>query len=265
MTVSNILSPIFITMDRFLIGAMVSVAAVAYYATPYEAATKLCIIPTALASVLFPAFSVSSRTDTETAQLLFTRAVKVIYLALLPLSLIIIFFANDILEVWLGSEFAEESTLVLQLFGLGVFYNSLAHVPFAFIQGHGRPDITAKIHLLEFPLYIAMVLLAIKYYGIKGAAFVWAIRMILDAVLLFTFAGRIFTGARFNNMRSKVIATVTAIMLPLAFIPANLDLKVILAAIFLVLYLLITWFYILSHDERQVIRAMFRRKSELPQ
>src|SRR5713101_6430731 len=41
MTVTNIVSPLMVTMDRFLIGALVSMTAVAYYATPYEVATKL--------------------------------------------------------------------------------------------------------------------------------------------------------------------------------------------------------------------------------
>ena len=55
MTVSNIVGPLMVYMDRFLIGAMVSMTAVAYYATPYEVVTKLWIIPGALMGVMFPA------------------------------------------------------------------------------------------------------------------------------------------------------------------------------------------------------------------
>src|SRR4051812_10928069 len=56
-TVSNIISPIMVSLDRFAIGAMISVTAVAYYTAPYEAVTKLWLIPAALTGVLFPAFA----------------------------------------------------------------------------------------------------------------------------------------------------------------------------------------------------------------
>ena len=56
-TVTNIVSPIMVSMDRLLIGTLISMAAVAYYATPYEAASKLFIIPSSIVGVLFPAFS----------------------------------------------------------------------------------------------------------------------------------------------------------------------------------------------------------------
>jgi hypothetical protein len=39
------------------VGALISLTAVAYYATPYEMVTKLLIIPTAVISVLAPAFA----------------------------------------------------------------------------------------------------------------------------------------------------------------------------------------------------------------
>lgn len=45
MTVSNVVSPLMVTIDRFFIGAMVSMAAVAYYATPYELITKFLFLP----------------------------------------------------------------------------------------------------------------------------------------------------------------------------------------------------------------------------
>ncbi|WP_419776316.1 oligosaccharide flippase family protein, partial [Lactobacillus helveticus] len=45
MTVSNIVGPVMVYSDRFLIGALVSMTAVSYYVTPYEVVTKLLIVP----------------------------------------------------------------------------------------------------------------------------------------------------------------------------------------------------------------------------
>jgi len=84
MTISNIIGPLMVYCDRFLIGGLLSVTAVAYYATPYEVVTKLLIIPGALVRVLFPAFSSSFTKDPHRTEVLFGRGVRYIFLCLLP-------------------------------------------------------------------------------------------------------------------------------------------------------------------------------------
>src|SRR5207247_10477417 len=79
---------------------------------------------------------------------------KVVALALFPLCLLTVAFGREALAIWLGRNFADNSTRVLQLLAIGVFLNGLANVPFALIQAVGRPDITAKLHLLELPAYL---------------------------------------------------------------------------------------------------------------
>src|SRR5690349_6872966 len=45
-TIANIVNPIMVSMDRFLIGAALPVSMVGYYTAPFEAVTKLWMIPT---------------------------------------------------------------------------------------------------------------------------------------------------------------------------------------------------------------------------
>ena len=47
MTVSNVVSPLMSSLDRFVVGAVLSVQAVAYYATSYEAVTRLWSVSSA--------------------------------------------------------------------------------------------------------------------------------------------------------------------------------------------------------------------------
>ena len=112
MTVTNVVSPLMLTLDRFLIGALVSMTAVAYYATPYEVVTKLWLIPGALVGVMFPAFSTSSAQDRNRTAVLFRQSVKCILLVLFPMALLLIVLAQDGLRVWLGAEFAANSVRV---------------------------------------------------------------------------------------------------------------------------------------------------------
>lgn len=185
MTVTNIVSPLMTYLDRFFIASVVSTTAVAYYAAPYQVVTKLLVVPGALLGVFFPAFSSSLSTSNERAQQLFENAIQAIFFILFPVVLIILLFAYEGLELWLGVEFAVESTVVLQLLSVGFLINSLTLVPFTFIQSAGRPDLTAKFHLLEFPIYIIALLVILPRYGIVGAAGVWVVRVVLDGILLF--------------------------------------------------------------------------------
>lgn len=191
MTVSNVVSPVMVYMDRFVIGAMASITAVAYYATPYEVVTKLLLFPAALVGVIFPAFSASFANDRSKAALLFGRSVKYILLALFPIILLIVAFAQQGLTLWLGAEFARQSTRVVQWLAVGVLANSLALVPFCFVQGVGRPDLTAKLHLLELPIYVGVLLWLVRTCGIDGAAIAWAARVSVDCILLFVVARRL--------------------------------------------------------------------------
>jgi O-antigen/teichoic acid export membrane protein len=184
MTVSNVVSPAMVYLDRFLIGSIVSMSAVAFYVTPYEMVTKLWVVPGALVSVLFPAFSASLATDPQEALGLLDRGIRVVFIALFPAVLIVVVLAGPVLEVWLGHDFATHSTRVLQWLAAGVLVNSMAQVPFAFIQGAGRPDMTAKLHLAELPAYLGLLWWGVSRYGIEGASIVWLARATVDGAAL---------------------------------------------------------------------------------
>jgi len=202
MTVSNIVSPLMVTLDRFLIGALATMTAVAYYATPYELVTKLLIIPGALVGVMFPAFSTVFEQDPARAGRLYRRCVKTVFLVLFPVVLLTILLAHAGLRLWLGAAFAEHSFRVLQWLAAGVFINGLAHIPFAMVQGAGRPDLTAKLHLIELPLYLLALWWLIAMYGVEGAAMAWTARVAVDGAVLFGMARRFFSA---NTMEIKVV------------------------------------------------------------
>jgi O-antigen/teichoic acid export membrane protein len=190
LTISNLISPLMVSMDRFLIGIFLSVTEVAHYATPYEVVTKLQVIPSALAGVLFPAFSNTLVQDRARARQLYTHGLAVTLALLLPLTAILVTFARAGLALWLGAEFALHGYRVLQILAIGVLINASAYLPASFLHAAGRPDVTAKLHMIEFPLYIPLVCWLIRAFGIEGAAAAWVLRVSVDAGLLFWMAGR---------------------------------------------------------------------------
>ena len=190
LTVSGLISPLMVSMDRILVGAFLSMTSVAYYATPFEVITKLKVISSAVTSVLFPALSTSLANDRVAAKKIFVAGLGAIVGILAPLTVIAVVFARPGLRLWLGEDFAAHGYRALQLLAIGVLINSAADAAVSFIHASGRPDVNAKLHIIEFILYVPLVCWLIRTLGIEGAALAWVSRVTIDTALLFWIAGR---------------------------------------------------------------------------
>lgn len=186
LTVSNVISPLMVYTDRLFIGALSSMTAVTYYATPYDAVTRMWILPQGLVRTIFPIFS--AEVDVRRRTRIYANTIKYLALALAPIVATLVVFAPELLGLWVGEAFVKNSTFVLQVLGIGVFVNSMGLVPFNLIQGIGRPDVTAKFHLLEAPFYLLMLWHGVQHWGIAGAGVVWTVRVTIDALLLTLYA-----------------------------------------------------------------------------
>ena len=257
MTVTNIIGPLMTYMDRFLIGALISVTAVAYYTTPYEVVTKLLLISGALVGVLFPAFSTTLAQDRARTTQLFGRGVNYIFLAFFPLLLVIVTFAHEGLSLWLGEEFADNSAFVLQWLAVGAFINSIAQIPFALVQGAGRPDLTAKMHLIELPFYLLTLWWLLGVFGIKGAAVAWVVRVSIDTLILFVMVRFLLPNTKaliWNSLMRIIIAVCISIM---AGYITGLFLKGMFFIGVLIGFTVVTWLWLLAPDEREMLKDLF--------
>src|SRR5579859_4180453 len=250
MTVTNVVGPLMVTLDRFLIGALVSVTAVAYYATPYEVVTKFLLLPAGLMGVMFPAFSTGFAKDRERTALLFSRSVKSLFLVLFPIMLCVVALAQDGLKLWLGAEFAQHSFRVLQILAVGVFINSLALVPFALVQGAGRPDLTAKLHFVELPLYLGLLWWLISTRGIEGAAIAWTARVGVDALFLFGLAKRSLHGQSWIRWRTALFPALALLVLALGALLQGPIVKGLFLLGAILCFVIVAWFGILTPEER---------------
>lgn len=257
-TASSIISPIMVYLDRFLIGSIISIAAVAYYTTPFELVTKLWVVPAALVAVLFPAFSEALAVgNNDRAGLLYESGVSSIFAMLFPPTLAVMLFASEGLHLWLGTEFARRSGPVLQILAIGVFINSLANVPYALLQASGRPDLTAKVHLIELPLYAGLLYWSIRFQGIEGAATAWVFRVCAEAGILF-FLVRLIVKRPLPRRLTISIATGTGALL-LAAVTTGFVLKIVFLAVSWAAFAWLTWYWTFSDFQRLRFRSWLKR------
>jgi O-antigen/teichoic acid export membrane protein len=259
MSLSNIVSPLMTYFDRFFIGALLPVAAVAYYVTPFEAVMKLLLFPSALMGVLFPAFAESFARDRARTAQLFDKGVRAVVLVIFPVSLVLVTLASEILRVWVGAEFSHAGAAVLQWLAVGALINSVGFVGFAVLQGVGRADLTGKLNLVELPLYVVAIWILATRFGLAGVAMAWTLRVSVDTLALWIMARQ-----RLGTNRSSLHAPATAwLVMGLALLGGALLPGTVARVAYLfacaAAYLPIAWFGLVTATERQAVRRIIRR------
>ena len=212
--VSNTVSPLLVYFDRFALGSIAGLAATGFYTAPYEGVVRLLLIPVSIFGSLLPALTSAeaSRDQVRFMQMASSSERVLAPLMALPLAAVFV-FAPEILRVWLGGQYAAQSTVALRWLAVGVFANSLANPLFVMLYAKSRPDLPAKFHLIELAIHIPLTIYLIRTFGIAGAAAAWTTRATLDLCLLLSAATRISATPVSAIAGGRVSHTATGIVL----------------------------------------------------
>jgi len=203
--------------DRIVLGSLVSLAAVTYYATPMEVISRLTVVATALMAVMFPAFSAEHATVGTRLASLYGKTVNVTLLFLFPPVLVIVAFAPELLTWWLGAEFAQASVVTTRLVAAGTLANALAQAPFGLLQATGRARVTAFLAAIELPAYVAALWFLTRAWGVEGVALAWAGRMTIDAVAHYYLAGATVTDGSTLKAFARACGVSAAVLVAAAY------------------------------------------------
>ncbi|WP_158306031.1 flippase [Azospirillum sp. B510] len=194
MMLNNLVGPAMLYADRFILLSLVPAAMVAFYTTPFELLSRLMVIPGALSLALFPLASSLFRRDPPALGRILDAGGHLTLAVFLAMQAATIVGGETALELWLGPAFAANSASVLSILMLGVFFNATAYVPNTLIQSVGRVDVTARLQLVELPVYLGVLWLLAERYGAVGAAAAWSLRTAVDCGLLLLLLPRVAPG-----------------------------------------------------------------------
>jgi len=195
-TVSNIVSPIIVQADRIAVATLFPIAASGWYGSAAEVATKQWLFTAALQPVLFSALSAAIKPAPARAAELMERAARVTLLALLPAAILLVAFAEPALRAWIGPAYSPDAGPVLRWLTIAVYVNAVAQVPYSVLQGGIDARGPALLHLIELPLYLALLFWLAAILGVRGVAIAWFVRMSIDGVVLWWMLYRRFAVSR---------------------------------------------------------------------
>lgn len=175
------LAPLLVTVDRLIIATLSGAKAVAYYTVPYDLASRASIVSSSLGGAIFPRLAAA---DSEQGLHLAVRATKLLIAVMTPVVVAAMFLARPFLTIWVGEAFATASAGVTELILIGVWINALVIPHYSRMLASEDPKVVVMIYLFEIPIYLSMMWMGIKLWGVVGAAAAWSLRILMDTTIL---------------------------------------------------------------------------------
>jgi O-antigen/teichoic acid export membrane protein len=133
------------------------------------------------------------------------------------------------------------------------------------LQGIGRPDLTAKVHLAEVVPFLTLLWILTSHFGLIGTALAWVMRVTADLVLLLLATSRIAPQVRDGYRRHRVVDAASLLLL-LSLVSASAGLlslsgpaKLAIGIVVLTTLLIVTWGRLFDTGDRALIGTVLGR------
>lgn len=250
-------------LDKALIGAMISVAAVTFYTIPAELSIRIHSFIANFSHIIFPLSSeLKAKEDNSRLEYLYFKSNKIIIMIATSVIVPLLVFSDKILSFWMGIEFAQKTGFVFPVVLVSYYIVIFTIIPYYFLNGFGKPKVNALYSFISFLLNITACLILIPKYGINGAALATFIGMLQVPFYLWTFHR--ISGFSISQLLSKIFSKIwfigflqffTSRFLLYNLVNGKISLLVVLSASFAIFYILFTLFRFYDRDDKDLILA----------
>jgi len=184
---NDLLARIFFRVDTLLMKPILGAGsdlAIGYYTTPYKYLDGLNIVPSTFTLAIFPLFSSYAESARERLNHAYHLALKFLLLIAIPLTVLTVYAARDLILILGGAEYVPGSVTALQVliwFLPFSFVNSVTHYVLIAV---GQQRFLTLAFIIGATFNVVANLIAIPLYGILGAA---AVTILSELVLLMPF------------------------------------------------------------------------------
>jgi len=190
MAVTNLISPLLVNADRFVVSYLMGAAVVAYYTVPLEFLVRLLILPGALGASLLPKLTRDNTSNALLAEKTFWNSVKIVAVVMFALCVLASISAYPLMKIFISEDFARQSWLLCVILSGGILANSVAYIPYTALHAMGYAKPTGVLHMVELFFYLPVLFFLVNSFGLTGAAIAWTARTTCDALALFVLYQR---------------------------------------------------------------------------
>ena len=255
--INNLLSTIFFRIDVMLLLPMKGSQVVGYYSSAYKFVDGLNIFPSFITLALFPVMSRQALSSKEGLIRAYTKAVKVLLILAIPITVGTTIIADELIFLLFGSEFgpAVQALQILIWFLPFSYVNSVTQYV---IIAVGKQRFLTVAFIIGATFNVAANLIAIPFFGLLGAA---VVTVLSELVLMAPFMWAVWRWVGALDLVGlsirPAVATgiMGAVLVPLSHLSIFL-LVPIGAAVYVLALLLLRTF---DDDDKAILRSIFAR------
>ena len=178
--------------DSVVIGALIGVSSVVFYAIPSSLLDYVEKFVWAMVAVLVPVISVNEANGNNAGNVrLYVVGTRYILLVSMPVVISLYYYGSDFIHIWMGPEIGERSKWVLKLLliGFGISFSQL--IAHGILKGISRHRILAYIMAAEALANLGMSMVLATSYGIEGVAVGTLVPLVLASVAITIYSCRV--------------------------------------------------------------------------
>jgi O-antigen/teichoic acid export membrane protein len=181
-------------IDRYLLGAWVSPAAVGYYNVAQRLEEVAYIGVLRAGDALFPQFSVNAENSLERQAEIFFRASWMLNLLAAIVMAPLLPWARSLLLIWVGPGTSEQSTLVLQVLTAGGLVGCVGNVFSLYALGVARTRYIAMLSVVSAATTATASILLLRRFGFAAAGVGGMLGMLANATVVILLTRHHFRG-----------------------------------------------------------------------
>lgn len=171
---TNLLSMLINKSDIFILSAFSQPSGLAAYHIAIRIANYLEIPLNAAAQVYYPKLH-SAFSDRNKLNKVLTESLLIQWIYIIPASLILFIFSENIIGIIAGTEYIKESSLLLRIIIMASFIKPIGRTMGIVLDIKDRPDLNLKILLLSGILFLGLELYFGKYWSANGIALAYVL------------------------------------------------------------------------------------------
>ena len=180
-------------VDTVMLSLIKDEAAVGFYGAAYRLLESPLFVAYGLTAALLPALSRASRTSAPPLRDLVETGLKLILCAMAPIGTAYALFAEPIVDLVYGSDYAPAIPAVRLLGGAAALYGVGYFAAYVLIA-QGRQRILPQVTAVVLAINVGLNLVLIPAWSFRGAALVTSLSELLLAVAFMTYALRVTGG-----------------------------------------------------------------------
>lgn len=170
----TVISFVNLQSDKFFISLYLKIEDLGLYNIAYMIAQVPLVLSTPVSTAIFPRYArVISENNKLRIDRIYYLSFMLIFIVVIPLSVGVSFFSENLISVWTDAEIAEQTSGFASILVCGSMFLAFQVPSFNLALAHGKTSINIRIGLFLALVTAASNLIFVQFFGLIGAVWVW--------------------------------------------------------------------------------------------